>query len=64
MAKFGTVMVRQFHEIMQARVQNDEEFSESVEVTNGVKQLFYGTNTVQHDAFQGSDTGTVLMAIY
>ena len=49
MAKFGTVMVRQFHDSMQARVQNDEEFSETVEVTNGVKQLFYGTNPVQHD---------------
>ena len=31
-------MVRQFHDGMQARVQNDGEFSEPFEVTNGVKQ--------------------------
>ena len=33
-----TAMVRQFHDGMQARVQNDVEFSEPFEVTNGVKQ--------------------------
>ena len=43
MAKFGCpprfiTMVRQFHDGMQARVQNDGEFSEPFEVTNGVKQ--------------------------
>ena len=43
MAKFGCpprfiAMVRQFHDDMQARVQNDGEFSEPFEVTNGVKQ--------------------------
>ena len=32
-------MVRQFHDGMQARVQNDEEFSEPFEVTNGVNQV-------------------------
>ena len=41
MAKFGCpprfiAMVRQFHVGMQARVQNDGEFSEPFEVTNGV----------------------------
>ena len=56
MAIFGCpprfiAMVRQFHEGMQARVQNDGEFSEPFEVTNGVKQGCYGTNTVQHDDF-------------
>ena len=40
MAKFGRfiAMVWQFHDGMQARVQNDGEFSEPFEVTNGVKQ--------------------------
>ena len=43
MVKFGCpprfiAMVRQFHDGMQARVQNDGEFSEPFEVTNGVKQ--------------------------
>ena len=43
MAKFGCpprfiAMVRQFHDDMQARVQNDGEFSDPFEVTNGVKQ--------------------------
>ena len=42
-AKFGCpprfiAMVRQFHDGMQARLQNDGEFSEPFEVTNGVKQ--------------------------
>ena len=31
-------MVRQFHDGMQARVQNDGGFSEPFEVTNGIKQ--------------------------
>ena len=43
MAKFGcppryTAMVRQFHDGMQARVQNDGGYSEPFPVTNGVKQ--------------------------
>ena len=43
MAKFGcpaklTAMVRQFHDGMLARVQNDGEFSDPFPVTNGVKQ--------------------------
>ena len=52
MAKFGCrprfiAMVRQFHDGMQARVQNDGEFSEPFEVTNGVKQL-RGKNAKSH----------------
>ena len=43
MAQFGCpprciAMVRQFHDGMQARVQNDGEYSEPFPVTNGVKQ--------------------------
>ena len=43
MAKFGCppryiAMVRQFHDGMQAHVQNDGEYSEPFPVTNGVKQ--------------------------
>ena len=43
MTKFGCqfrfiAMVRQFHDGMQARVQNDGGFSEPFEVTNGVKK--------------------------
>ena len=43
MAKFDCpakfiVMVRQFHDGMLARVQNDGEFSDHFPVTNGVKQ--------------------------
>ena len=56
-------MVR--HDGMQARVQNDGEFSEPIEVTNGVKQgcilaptlfsmMFYA---ILMDALRGSDTG-------
>ena len=70
MAKFGCpprfiAMVRQFHDGMQARVQNDGEFSEPFEVTNGVKQgcvlaptLFsMRFSAMLMDAFQDSDTG-------
>ena len=44
MAKFGCLprfiaMVRQFHDDMQACVQNDGKFSEPFDVTNGVKQF-------------------------
>ena len=55
----------QFHDGMQARVQNDGEFSEPFEVTNGVKQgcvlaptLFSMMfSAMLMDAFQDSDTG-------
>ena len=70
MAKFGCppghiAMVRQFHDAVEARVQNDGEFSEPFEVTNGVKQgcvmaptLFSMMFTAMlMDAFQDSDTG-------
>ena len=54
-----------FHDDMQARVQNDEEFSEPFEVTNGAKQgcvmaptLFSMMfSAMLMDAFQGSDSG-------
>ena len=55
MAKFGCLtkfiaMVRQFHNGMLARVQNDGEFSDPFPVTNGVKQgCVLGPNSVQHD---------------
>ena len=44
MAKFGCpakfiAMVRQFHDGMLARVQNEGEFSDPFPVTNGVKQI-------------------------
>ena len=70
MAKFGCslrfiAMVRQFHDDMQARVQNDGEFSEPFEVTNGVKQgcvmaptlLSMMFKVMLMDAFHDSDTG-------
>ena len=70
MAKFGCpprfiAMVRQFHDDMQAQVQNDGEFSEPFEVTNVVKQgcvmaptLFSMMfSAMLMDAFQESNTG-------
>ena len=70
MAKFGCppryiAMVRQFHDGMQARVQNDGEYSEPFPVTNGVKQgcvmaptLFSMMfSAMLTDAFQGVDAG-------
>ena len=70
MAKFGCplrfiAMVRQFRCGMQARVQNDGEFSEPFEVTNKIKQgcvmaptLFSMVFSVMlMDVFQDSDTG-------
>ena len=70
MAKFGCpprfiAVVRQFHDGMQARVQNDGEFSEPFEVTNGVKQgcvlaptlLRMIVSAMLVDACQDSDTG-------
>ena len=61
-------MVRQFHDGRQAHVQNDGEFSEPFEVTNGVKQdyvmaptLFSMMFSAMHmDAFQDSDTGFLI----
>ena len=58
-------MVRQFHDGMQARVQNDGEFSEPFDVTNWVKQgcvmapILFSTmfSAMLMDAFQDSDTG-------
>ena len=55
-AKFGCLakfiaMVRQCHNGMLARVQNDGEFSDPFPVTNGVKQDCTSFNTVQHDVF-------------
>ena len=70
MAKFGCpakfiAMVRQFHDGMLARVQNDGEFSDPFPVTNGVKQgcalastlfsMMY--STMLTDAFQDGDNG-------
>ena len=70
MAKFGCpaksiAMVRQFHDGMLARVQNDGKFSDPFPVTNGVKQgcvlastLFSMMfSTMLTDAFQGGDNG-------
>ena len=70
MTKFGcpprfTAMVRQFHDGMQARVQNDREFSEPFEVTNGVKQGCFMAPTlfsmmfsaILKNVFQDSDIG-------
>ena len=53
-AKFGCpprfiAMVRQFHDGMQAREQNDGEFSEPFKVTNGVKQVCVMAPTLCHD---------------
>ena len=70
MAKFGCpptyiALVRQFHDGMQARVQNDGEYSEPFPVTNGVKQgcvmaptLFSKMcSAMLTDAFQDVDAG-------
>ena len=73
MAKFGCLtkfiaMVRQFHNGMLARVQNDGEFSDLFPVTNGVKQgcvlapalfimMFSAMLTV---AFQDGDNGILI----
>ena len=51
MTKFGCPpsfisVVRQFHDDIQARVQNDGEFSEPFQI-----ELCYGINTIQHDVF-------------
>ena len=70
MAKFGCpakfiAMVRQFHDGMLARVQNDGEFSDPFPVTNGVKQGCVLDSTLFSmmfsamltDAFQNGDNG-------
>ena len=69
-AKFGCpakfiAMVRQFHDGMLARVQNDGEFSDPFPVTNGVKQgcvlasTLFSTmfSAMLTDAFQDGDNG-------
>ena len=70
MVKFGCpakfiAMVRQFHDGMLARVQNDGEFSDPFPVTNGVKQGCVLASTLFSmmfsamltDAFQDGDNG-------
>ena len=70
MARFGypakfIAMVRQFHDCMLARVQNDGEFSDPFPVTNGVKQSCVLASTLFSmmfsamltDAFQEGDNG-------
>ena len=74
MAKFGCpakfiAMVRQFHDGMLARVQNDGEFSDPFPVTNGVKQGCVLASTLfcmmfsamLTDAFQDGDNGIPIM---
>ena len=73
MAKFGCppqyiAMVRKFHDGMQARVQNDGEYSEPFPVTNGVKQgcvmaptmfsMMFSAMLI--DAFQDVDAGFLI----
>ena len=73
MAKFGCssryiAMVRLFHDDMQARVQNDGEYSEPFPVTTGVKQgcvmaptLFSMMfSAMLTDAFQDVDAGFLI----
>ena len=62
-------MVRQFHDGMQARVQNDGEYSEPFPVTNGVKQgcviaptqFSMMFSAILTDAFQDVDAGLPIM---
>ena len=74
MAKFGCpprfiAMVRQFHDNMQTRVQNDGEYSEPFPVTNGVKQVCVMAPTLFSmlfsamltDAFTHVDAGFPIM---
>ena len=64
LAKF-IAMLRQFHDGMLARVQNDGEFSDPFPVTNGVKQGCVLASTLFRmmfsamltDAFQNGDSG-------
>ena len=73
MTQFGfppryIVMVRQFHDGMQARVQNDGEYSEPFALTNGVKQgcvmaptLFsIMFSAMLTDAFEDVDAGFLI----
>ena len=70
MAKFGCpakfiAMVRQFHDGLLARVQNDGEFYDPFPLTNGVKQCYVLASTLFSmmfsamltDAFQDGDNG-------
>ena len=70
MAKFGSpakfiAMVRQFHDGMLKKVQNDGEISDPFPVTNGVKQALVLASTLFSmmfsamltDAFQDDDNG-------
>ena len=58
-------MVREFHDGMQTRVQNDGEYSDPFPTTDGVKQGFVTAPTLFStmifamltDAFQGCDAG-------
>ena len=73
MAKFGCpakfiATVRQFHDGMLARVQNDVEFSDPFPMTNGVKQGCVLASTLFSmmfsamltDAFQDGDNGLAI----
>ena len=65
MAKFGCpprfiAMVWQYHDGMQARVQNDGEYSESFEVTNLVKQCCVMAPTLFSYAHEWFSTITVI----
>ena len=71
MAKFGCppryiAMVRQFHDGMQARVQNDGEYSEPFPVTNGVTQGCVMAPTLFSMMFSAmlTDAFQALMASY
>ncbi|XP_044171386.1 uncharacterized protein LOC114973897 [Acropora millepora] len=60
MAKFGCpakfiAMVQQFHDGMNARVQDDREYSEPFPVTNGVKQGCLSPYPLQHDVLGHAD---------
>ena len=74
MAKFGypakfIAIVRQFHDGMLARAQNDGEFSDPFPVTNGVKQCCVLASTLFSmmfsamltDDFQSGDNGIPIM---
>ena len=73
MAKFGCpakfiAMVRQFHDDMLARVQNDGEFSDPFPVTNDVKQGCVLASTLFSmmltAAFQDGDNGIPIRTVY
>ena len=73
MAKFGFIaMMRQFHDGILARVQNDGQFSDSFPVTHGFKQGCMLASTLFNmmfsamltDAFQDGDKDVVLMGSF